>query len=159
MRLARAFMVASSVTFGIVGTGYSQEPLQNAKTVGEFLALAQVEAAQSKVLYCNETVPSLKAEFDDAFRAYQAKFREAMQPTLERIKSMPAFSGQVPPGLADAFAAQKVQDLAETRKHNPKEYCSWFLSTLKQTTPDSIRRVSEESLSRWQETMGGTHKQ
>jgi hypothetical protein len=158
MKVARVFLLASSITFGVVGMGNSEEPVPEAKTVGEFLALGQLEAARSKVLYCDETAPSLKAEFDDAFRAYQGKFREAMQPILDRIKSVPVFSGRVPPGLTDAFAAQQAQDLAETRKHNPKEYCSWFLSTLKQTTPDSIRRVSEESLSRWQEAMGNTPK-
>ena len=44
----------------------------------------------------------------------RGKFREAMQPTLEGIKSVPVFSGPVPPGLADAFAAQQAQDLAKT---------------------------------------------
>jgi hypothetical protein len=158
MKVAYLFLIASSLIFGAEGIGYSGEPVPDAKTVGEFLALGQVEAARSKVLYCNETVPSLRAEFSDAFHSYQTKFREAMQPTLERIKTEPVFSGPVPPGLADAFLAQQTQDLTETRKHSPKEYCSWFLSTLKQTTPDSIRGVSEESLSRWREAMGGATK-
>ena len=70
MEVARVFLLASSITFGVVGIVF-EEPVADAKTVGEFLALGQVEAARSKVLDCNELVPSLKAEFDDAFRAYQ----------------------------------------------------------------------------------------
>jgi len=152
MRLLPALTLSVTLTISVVTVGRSAEPVPGAKNVGEFLALAQVEAARSKVLYCKQTVPSLNGEFAAAFLAYQSKFREGLQPTLERIKSVEAFSTPVPQGLKDAFVAQRDEDLGNTRKLDPKQYCSWFLATLKQTTPESIRRVSEEALSRWQQS-------
>ncbi len=153
MKLTRDLLLSAAIIVGITNGAHAEEPIPKARTVGEFLALGQVEAARSKVTYCQGAVPSLKAAFDDAFLAYQVKFKDAMAPTLEKIKVNPIFSGPIPPGLADAFASQRDQDLGETRKQDPSKYCWWFLSTLKQTTPESIRHVSEESLSRWQQVM------
>jgi hypothetical protein len=158
MNLLRALTLSVTIMISVVTVGRSAEPVPGAKTVGEFLALAQVEAARSKVLYCKQTVPSLNAEFAAAFLAYQSKFREGLPPTLERIKGIKTFSTPVPQGLKDAFVAQRDEDIANTRKLDPKQYCSWFLSTLRQTTPESIRRVSEEALSRWQQSAGASGK-
>jgi hypothetical protein len=158
MKLRRVLTLSVMMMMCVVTVGRSAEPVPGAKTVGEFLALAQIEAARSKVMYCKQTVPSLNAEFAAAFLAYQSKSREGLEPTLERIKSIKAFSTPVPQGLRDAFVAQRDEDLANTRKLDPKQYCSWFLSTLKHTTPESIRRVSEQALAGWQQSAGASKK-
>ena len=158
MKPRRALALSVTIMMCVVTIGRSAEPLPGAKTVGEFLTLAQIEAARSKVKYCKQAVPSLNEEFAAAFLAYQSKAREGLQPTLDRIKSIKAFSTPVPQGLRDAFVAQRDEDLADTRKLDPKKYCSWFLSTLQHTTPESIRQVSEQALSGWQQSAGASKK-
>lgn len=130
-----------------------QQVVPGAKNVGEFLALGQVEVAKSRVAYCVTVVPNLASELRAELATYHTKFDEAIRPTLQRISTSPTLSRPIPGGLVDAFKSQMTNGLEQWKKSDAATVCSRMLDILKSSTISSIRDVSEQAVSRYEEAV------
>ena len=130
-----------------------QHVVPSAKNVGEFLALGQVEVAKSRVAYCVTVVPDLASELQAELITYRAKFDEAIRPTLKRISTSPTLSRPIPDELVNAFESQMTDGLEQWKKSDAPTACSRMLDMLKNITVSSIRDVSEQSISRYEEAV------